>query len=228
LKIRILMKSYLQLFFQNFLYLTMLFAIIVFGLTANRLLGITSIKKYSLLLIGMFFLSLFSTMNLYHIDSQQNKYLKQKVDSYWSDALSQFLVALIINIFSGILIFIFVFIFSLIFNRNILLDTIGIITLIAVGMLGSAIATLFKTQWYNHSSLGQVGVLVFVYLALSGSVIGFLSYADWLMPPLSKLIITLRDKGSITQLLPVTGQAFLYALIIFIISSFLYKKNRKS
>jgi len=224
LKIKILMKSYLQLFFQNFLYLTMLFAIIVFGLTANRLLGISSIKKYSLLLIGMFFLSLFSTMNLYHNDSQQNKYLKQKVNSYWSDALSQFLVALIINIFSGILIFIF----SLILNRNILLDTIGIITLISVGLLGSAIATLFKTQWYNHSSLGQVGVLVFVYLALSGSVISFLSYVDWLMPPLSKLIVTLRDKSSITQLFPITGQTFLYALIIFIISSFLYKKNRKS
>lgn len=224
MKIKILMKSYLQLFFQNFLYLTMLFAIIVFGLTANRLLGISSIKKYSLLLIGMFFLSLFSTMNLYHNDSQQNKYLKQKVNSYWSDALSQFLVALIINIFSGILIFIF----SLILNRNILLDTIGIITLISVGLLGSAIATLFKTQWYNHSSLGQVGVLVFVYLALSGSVISFLSYVDWLMPPLSKLIVTLRDKSSITQLFPITGQTFLYALIIFIISSFLYKKNRKS
>lgn len=224
LKIKILMRSYLQLFFQNYLYLTMLFSIIVFGLTADNLLGISAIKKYSLLLIGMFFLSLFSTMNLYHNDSRQNKYLKQKVNSYWWDVLSQFLVALIINTFSGILIFIF----SLILNRNIFLDTIGIITLISVGMLGSAIATLFRTQWYNHSSLGQVGVLVFVYLALSGSVISLLSYVDWLLPPLSKMIVALQKKPVITQLLPVTGQAFLYALIVFVISSFLYKKNRKN
>ena len=202
----------------------MLFSIIVFGLTADNLLGISAIKKYSLLLIGMFFLSLFSTMNLYHNDSRQNKYLKQKVNSYWWDVLSQFLVALIINTFSGILIFIF----SLILNRNIFLDTIGIITLISVGMLGSAIATLFRTQWYNHSSLGQVGVLVFVYLALSGSVISLLSYVDWLLPPLSKMIVALQKKPVITQLLPVTGQAFLYALIVFVISSFLYKKNRKN
>jgi len=224
LKIKILLRSYLQLFFQNYLYLTMLFSIIVFGLTADNLLGINAIKKYSLLLIGMFFLSLFSTMNLYHNDSRQNKYLKQKVNSYWWDVLSQFLVALIINTFSGILIFIF----SLILNRNIFLDTIGIITLISVGMLGSAIATLFRTQWYNHSSLGQVGVLVFVYLALSGSVISLLSYVDWLLPPLSKMIVALQKKPVITQLLPVTGQAFLYALIVFVISSFLYKKNRKN
>jgi len=224
LKIKILMRSYLQLFFQNYLYLTMLFSIIVFGLTADNLLGISAIKKYSLLLIGMFFLSLFSTMNLYHNDSRQNKYLKQKVNSYWWDVLSQFLVALIINTFSGILIFIF----SLILNRNIFLDTIGIITLISVGMLGSAIATLFRTQWYDHSSLGQVGVLVFVYLALSGSVISLLSYVDWLLPPLSKMIVALQKKPVITQLLPVTGQAFLYALIVFVISSFLYKKNRKN
>jgi len=224
LKIKILLRSYLQLFFQNYLYLTMLFSIIVFGLTADNLLGISAIKKYSLLLIGMFFLSLFSTMNLYHNDSRQNKYLKQKVNSYWWDVLSQFLVALIINTFSGILIFIF----SLILNRNIFLDTIGIITLISVGMLGSAIATLFRTQWYNHSSLGQVGVLVFVYLALSGSVISLLSYVDWLLPPLSKMIVALQKKPVITQLLPVTGQAFLYALIVFVISSFLYKKNRKN
>ena len=224
MKIKILMRSYLQLFFQNYLYLTMLFSIIVFGLTADNLLGISAIKKYSLLLIGMFFLSLFSTMNLYHNDSRQNKYLKQKVNSYWWDVLSQFLVALIINTFSGILIFIF----SLILNRNIFLDTIGIITLISVGMLGSAIATLFRTQWYNHSSLGQVGVLVFVYLALSGSVISLLSYVDWLLPPLSKMIVALQKKPVITQLLPVTGQAFLYALIVFVISSFLYKKNRKN
>lgn len=224
MKIKILLRSYLQLFFQNYLYLTMLFSIIVFGLTADNLLGISAIKKYSLLLIGMFFLSLFSTMNLYHNDSRQNKYLKQKVNSYWWDVLSQFLVALIINTFSGILIFIF----SLILNRNIFLDTIGIITLISVGMLGSAIATLFRTQWYNHSSLGQVGVLVFVYLALSGSVISLLSYVDWLLPPLSKMIVALQKKPVITQLLPVTGQAFLYALIVFVISSFLYKKNRKN
>ena len=202
----------------------MLFSIIVFGLTADNLLGISAIKKYSLLLIGMFFLSLFSTMNLYHNDSRQNKYLKQKVNSYWWDVLSQFLVALIINTFSGILIFIF----SLILNRNIFLDTIGIITLISVGMLGSAIATLFRTQWYDHSSLGQVGVLVFVYLALSGSVISLLSYVDWLLPPLSKMIVALQKRPVITQLLPVTGQAFLYALIVFVISSFLYKKNRKN
>lgn len=224
LKVKILLRSYLQLLFQNFLYLTMLFSIIVFGLTANTLLDITSVKKYSLLLIGIFFLSLFSTMNLYYNDSKKNLYLKQKVDSYWADVLSQFIVALILNIFSGILIFIF----SLILNQNLVLDIVGIVTLIASGMLGSAIATLFKTQWHNHSSLGQVGVLVFVYLALTGSVINFLNYVEFILPPLSKMIMILQDKGSITQLLPVAGQAFLYALILFFIASFLYKENKKS
>lgn len=224
MKLKILLRSYLQLFFQNFLYLTMLFAIIVFGLTADHLFGIGIIKKYSLLLMGMFLLSIFSTMNLYYNDSQQNLYLKQKVNSYWADAASQFLVALITNIFSGILIFIF----SLILNQNPLLDAIGILTLIGVGMLGSGIATLFKTQWYGHSSLGQVGVLVFIYLAFSGSVIAILNYVEFLLPPLSKLITTLQDKGSITQLLPITGQTYLYALVLFLVSAIIYKPRKRN
>lgn len=223
MKVKILLKNYLQLFFQNFFYLTMLFSIIAFGLTSSHLLEMNSLKKYSLLIIGIFFLSLFSTMNLYHNDSKQNKYLNQKINSYWADTLSQFLVALITNIFSGILIFIF----SLILDRNLSLDIIGIITLVAVGLLGSSVATLFKTQWYNHSSMGQVGVLVFVYLALSGSIISILSYVEWLLPPLSKIIVTLQEKESITSLLPTAGQAFLYALILFFISSFVYKPKKK-
>jgi len=223
MKFKMLMRSYLQLIFQDFLYLTMLFTTIVFGLTATHLLKITTNDKYSLLLIGMFFLSLLSTMNLYHNDSQQNKYLKQKINGYWWDALSQFLVALIVNIFSGILIFAF----SLILNDDILTDIVGIVALASVGMLGSGIATLFKTQWYRHSSLGQVGVLVFVYLALSGSVISVLSYIEIILPPLSKMIVMLQNKSSIIQLLPISGQTFLYALILFIISSFIYKKNKK-
>jgi len=156
------------------MYLTMLFAIIVLGLTSDHLLGISPIKKYSLLLLGNFLLALLATMKFYYNDSQQNKYLKQRVHSYWSDVLSQFLVILIINIFSGVLIFIF----SLILNRNIELDTVGILTLISVGLLGSSIAALFKTQWYRHSSLGQIGILVLVYLAFSGSVISLLEYID--------------------------------------------------
>lgn len=224
MKIRMLLHSYFQLFLQDFLYLTMLFSIIVFGMTAEHLLGISSVKKYSLLLIGMFFLSLLSTMNLYHNDSKQNKYLKQKINNSWLDSFCQFLVALIINIFSGILIFIF----SLILNQDVLFDLTGILSLISVGMLGSGIATLFQTQWYRHSSLGQIGTLVLVYLAFSGSVISILSYADWIMPPLSKMIVILKRDSQISQLLPVAAQAFLYALILFVISGFLYREKKKS
>lgn len=204
------------------MYLTMLFAIIVLGLTSDHLLGISPIKKYSLLLLGNFLLALLATMKFYYNDSQQNKYLKQRVHSYWSDVLSQFLVILIINIFSGVLIFIF----SLILNRNIELDTVGILTLISVGLLGSSIAALFKTQWYRHSSLGQVGILVLVYLAFSGSVISLLEYVDWLLPPLSKLMVALQTNPSIPNLLPITGQTYLYSMIIFVISSFIYKPKK--
>lgn len=221
MKIRILLKSYLQVFFQDFLYLTMLFGMIVVGLTAESLFNISPVKKYSLLLMGAFFLALFSTMHLYYNDSRQNKYLKQKVASYWADTLSQFLVAIIVNLFSGILIFIF----SLILNRDVMLDTVGILTLVAVGFLGSSIATLFKTQWGKHSSLGQVGILIFVYLALSGSVIGLLEPVDWIFPPLSKLIVTLQTSPEITELLPIAGQTFLYGLVLFAISSLIYKKK---
>lgn len=224
MKIKVLMRSYLKLFFQDFLYLTMLFAIIIFGFVADQLLDISSVKKFSLLMIGMFFLALFSMMNAYHNDSQQNEYLKQKVNSYWWDALAQFLVALIVNIFSGILIFIF----SQIFNRNILLDVSGILTLISVGMLGTGIATLFKTQWYRHQSLGQIGTLVFVLLALSGSTVGLLNVVEWILPPLSKLITTVQTEDSITRLLPLAGQTFIYADILYIISGFLYHENKKN
>ncbi|WP_119318682.1 hypothetical protein [Companilactobacillus formosensis] len=224
MKVRILLKSYLQLYFQNFLYLTMLFSIIVFGLLVDHLLEIGNLKKFSLLLIAMFLLSLFSTMNLYYNDSQQNKYLKQKINSHWADWLSQLLVAVITNLFSSILIFIF----SLILDGNIFLDFVGILSLFSVGFLGSGIATLFQTQWYSHSTVGQIGVLIFTYLAFSGSVVGILTAVEWLLPPLSKIIITLQNTSSITRLLPVAGQTLLYAVILFFISGLIYKKTRKS
>lgn len=224
MKVRILLKSYLQLYFQNFLYLTMLFSIIVFGLLADHLLEIGNLKKFSLLLIAMFLLSLFSTMNLYYNDSQQNKYLKQKINSHFADWLSQLLVAVIANLFSSILIFIF----SLILDSNIFLDFVGISSLFSIGFLGSGIATLFQTQWYNHSTIGQIGVLIFTYLAFSGSVVSILTAVEWLLPPLSKIIITLQNTSSITKLLPIVGQTLLYAIILFFISGLVYKKNRKN
>ena len=224
MKVRILLKSYLQLYFQNFLYLAILFSIISFGLLANHLLEIGNLKKFSLLLIAMFLLSLFSTMNLYYNDSQQNKYLKQKINSFWADWLSQLLVAVITNLFSSILIFIF----SLLLNDNVLSDIVGILSLFSVGFLGSGIATLFQTQWHNHSTIGQIGVLIFIYLAFSGSVVGILTAVEWLLPPLSKIIITLQTTSSITKLLPVVGQTLLYAMILFFISGLIYKKTRKS
>lgn len=212
------------MFFQNFLYLTSLFTIIAFGLMTGHLLNISELKKYSLLLISIFLLSLLSTMNLYYNDSKRNIYLKQKINSYWADVLSQFLVALITNTFSAVLIFIF----SLILNQDLLLDVIGIFALFSCGMLGSAIATLFKTQWYHHSSLGQVGVLVFVYLAFSGSVIDLLNHVEFILPPLSKMIMTLQLEASITKLLPTAVQAFLYSIILFLVSSFFYKKSKNN
>ena len=172
----------------------------------------------------MFLLSLFSTMNLYYNDSQQNKYLKQKINSHFADWLSQLLVAVIANLFSSVLIFIF----SLILDSNILLDFVGISSLFSVGFLGSGIATLFQTQWYNHSTVGQIGALIFTYLAFSGSVVSILTAVEWLLPPLSKIIITLQNTSSITKILPIVGQTLLYAIILFFISGLVYKKNRKN
>lgn len=214
----------MQFIFQNFLYLTLLFSIIVFGLTADKLLSIDSHEKYSLLLIGIFFLSLFSTMNLYYYDKKYNHYLKQKVDSYWAEFFSQFLTIIISNLISGILIFAF----SQIFISDIILDLVGVLTLISVGILGGSIAALFKTQWYDHSSFGQIGILVFVYLALSGSVISIFKPVQILFPPLSELITNLHSTASIVSLLPVAGQTLAYSLVLFLISSFIYKRNRKS
>lgn len=221
MKVRVLLKNYLQFIFQDFLYLTMLFSIIVFGLTADQLLSIDYREKFSLLLIGMFFLSLFSTMALYHNDKVYNLYLRQKINSYWSEVGSQFLAILILNIISGVLIFAF----SLIPGKDIFLDLVGIIALFSVGVLGSSIATLFKTQWQKHSSLGQIGTLVFVYLALSGSVISIFKNFEMISPPLSRMIVTLHNGSSIIELLPIAGQTFLYALVLFVISLFIYKKN---
>lgn len=121
-----------------------------------------------------------------------------------------------------------IFIFSLILCKNIFLDVVGIVSLISVGFLGSSIATLFKTQWQKHSSLGQIGTLVFVYLALSGSVVNIFKNIEMIFPPLSRMIVSLHSNSSIVKLLPLAGQTFLYALILFVISWFIYKKNKKS
>ena len=202
----------------------MLFAIISFGLLSSHLLEIGNLKKFSLLLISMFLLSLISTMNLYFNDSQQNKYLKQKINSHWADWLSQVLLAVIVNLFSSVLIFIF----SLLLNDDMLQNLIKILMLFSVGLLGSSIATVFQTQWYNHSALGQIGVLILLYLAFAGNVFNILTAVEWLLPPLSKIIITLQETSSITSLLMVVGQTLLYAMILFFISGLVYKKTRKN
>ncbi len=189
-----------------------------FELAINSLLELNMNQKFGLLVIGVFFVSLLTSMNFLKNDAAVNRYLFQKINNYWLYFLMQVLTLTIVAIFSAIVMSIFSFTFSI----N---SIVAILPLATTGLVGVGIAFICKPQWNNHPYIAQIGIVVFVYIALAGTGDNILNYIQWFIPPVSKVITIFQEQSSIRALIPVSIQQLVYSCVLIILSGTFYEKK---
>ncbi|APX71878.1 hypothetical protein M5C72_01665 [Companilactobacillus allii] len=218
MKVKVLLINFINLILRNFLYPTLLMIFLSFELAINSLLELNMNQKFGLLVIGVFFVSLLTSMNFLKNDAAVNRYLFQKINNYWLYFLMQVLTLTIVAIFSAIVMSIFSFTFSI----N---SIVAILPLATTGLVGVGIAFICKPQWNNHPYIAQIGIVVFVYIALAGTGDNILNYIQWFIPPVSKVITIFQEQSSIRALIPVSIQQLVYSCVLIILSGTFYEKK---
>jgi len=221
LKIKSLFSNFVNLILQDFLYPTLLMSFLAVELGMNLLLNLDMDKKFGFLVIGIFLLSLLTSMNFLRNDSKQNRYFLQKINNYWLYFFMQALVLFLMVIFSALVIALF----SLILGSNAIVDLVAILSLATTGFVGVGIAFICKPQWNGHPYAGQMGIIILVYISLIGSSIDVLHYIEWFLPPVSQMITIFQEQSSVRALLPVAIQQFVYSCVLIILSGTFYEKK---
>jgi len=221
LKIKSLFSNFVNLILQDFLYPTLLMSFLAVELGMNLLLNLDMDKKFGFLVMGIFLLSLLTSMNFLKNDSKQNRYFLQKINNYWLYFLMQALVLFLMVIFSALVIALF----SLILGSNAMVDLVAILSLATTGFVGVGIAFICKPQWNGHPYAGQMGIIILVYISLIGSSIDLLHYIEWFLPPVSQMITIFQEQSSVRALLPVAIQQFVYSCVLIILSGTFYEKK---
>ncbi|WP_125762963.1 hypothetical protein [Companilactobacillus hulinensis] len=221
MKIKSLFSNFVNLILQDFLYPTLLMSFLAVELGMNLLLNLDMDKKFGFLVIGIFLLSLLTSMNFLRNDSKQNRYFLQKINNYWLYFFMQALVLFLMVIFSALVIALF----SLILGSNAIVDLVAILSLATTGFVGVGIAFICKPQWNGHPYAGQMGIIILVYISLIGSSIDLLHYIEWFLPPVSQMITIFQEQSSVRALLPVAIQQFVYSCVLIILSGTFYEKK---
>ncbi|WP_334329620.1 hypothetical protein [Companilactobacillus sp. HBUAS59699] len=221
MKLRILLGNFINSVLQNFLYPTLLLSFLAFELTMSSLLKLSTNDKFGFLIVGMFLMSLLTTMNFLKNDAYYNENFMQKISNYWLYFVSQALTMFLITLFSAIV----VFLFSFMLSTNVLVDIVAILSLATTGFVGTGIAFLCKPQWNKHPYAGQMGIIILVYIALAGSSIDLLHYVSWFLPPVSKMIMVFQEQSSIKALVPIVIQQFVYAIVLIVLSGTFNEKK---
>ena len=221
MKIKSLFSNFVNLILQDFLYPTLLMSFLAVDLGMNLLLNLDMDKKFGFLVIGIFLLSLLTSMNFLRNDSKQNRYFLQKINNYWLYFFMQALVLFLMVIFSALVIALF----SLILGSNAIVDLVAILSLATTGFVGVGIAFVCKPQWNGHPYAGQMGIIILVYISLIGSSIDLLHYIEWFLPPVSQMITIFQEQSSVRALLPVAIQQFVYSCVLIILSGTFYEKK---
>lgn len=213
MKIKFLMDNFFKLVFRDYLYLSMLFMMMIFKFTIAPILGLSGSQNVELLIVLTFFMGLINGLNFFKNNQLYNRYVKQKVGNYWLYISVQTVILLLTNILTAVLTFI---------NTA---DWLLIILFTTSGFVGTTMAMLLKPRFEKHPIVGQISMFILIYLSLADSSSGVLYYINWVLPPISKMIVTLQDGHSIQALLPVAGQQFVYGIILFAISGVFYQKK---
>lgn len=217
MKTKYLFENFFKLILCDYLYLTLLFILAIVELSINSLLSLDATQRFSLLIVLSFVCGFLSAMNFLRNDAIHNRYFKQKINSYWLYIAIQLLTLLISNIIIAVI----GFIFSFMINWGIF----AIINLTTTSFVGTGLAFLLKLRFDKHPLWGQLGVAIFLYLALADSSTGVLYYINWVLPPISKMIVTFQDQLSMKALLPISGRQLIYSLLLFVISGVFYQKK---
>ncbi|WP_125712447.1 hypothetical protein [Companilactobacillus kedongensis] len=213
MKIKFLADNFFKMIFRDYLYMSLLFMLGIVEFTMYSKLALSNIQQVIILIIVTFLIGLISGLNFFKNDQLYNRYVKQKVSNYWLYISTQAIVLLLMDLLTALLAFAG--------TKNWIL----IILFTTSGFVGTAIAMILKPRFEKHSIVGQIGILILLYLSLADSSSGLLYYVNWILPPISKMIVTLQDGHSIQALLPIAGQQFVYGMILFAISGVFYQKK---
>ncbi len=176
-------------------------------------LALSNTQQVIILIIATFLIGLISGLGFFKNDQLYNRYVKQRVSNYWLYITTQAIILLLLDLLTALLAFAS--------TKNWIL----IILFTTSGFVGTTIAMILKPRFEKHSIVGQIGILILLYLSLADSSSGLLYYVNWILPPISKMIVSLQDGHSIQALLPIAGQQFVYGIILFAISGVFYQKK---
>ncbi len=199
----------------------MLVTLIFFELMFNLLISSNPSIKYSSIIMAVFFMALILSLYFLKQDKIQNKYLKQKINSYPLYAMTQIITVVCFNVATGIL----AGIFSGLFSSSPAANGAMILGLITTGILATAIVFSCRSMFTNHKYIATISLLVILLFSLADSNNEILSYFNWLLPPVANLVLTFQGKVDMVTLFPLIFRQFIYAIILFIISGFFNKKS---
>lgn len=194
---------------------------IIFEIMFNMLIGSNTTIKFTSIIIMNFFIAIILAMYFLKKDTDENRYLKQRVNNYHLYAITQMLVLvtanLILAIFSGI--------FTFMFSNSPGANATMLLTLITTQWVATAIVFTCRSQWTNHKYIATICLVIVVFFALADSNNAVLVYINWILPPVSNMVVTFQEKSKMLALFPLVIRQLAYAIILFGISEFFNKKS---
>lgn len=194
---------------------------IILQLTIHLLISNETAIKFSSVILLNFFIAIILAMYFLKRDSSENRYLKQRVNSYPLYVSTQILFMVLINAVTAIISGIFTFLFS---------DTPAangtmFLTLMTTAWIGSAIIFVCRSMMTNHKYIATICFLLIVLFSLADSNNDILSYINWILPPVSNLITTFQERTEMVALLPLVLRQFVYSILLFAIGGLFNKKK---
>lgn len=206
---------------DDLIYPIFLGLLVIFELFFNLLIDSEKAVKFPSIIILNFFFALIMAMYFLQKDTRQNRYLKQRINDYYLYASTQMIVLVVFNFITALVSGIFTFLFSASPAAN---GTM-ILVLMTTSWIATAIAFICRSQWTSHKYIAAASLLVIVLLTLADSNNSILVYINWVLPPVSNLVVTFQEHSNMVALLPLVMRQFVYAIILFGISLFFNKKN---
>jgi predicted neutral ceramidase superfamily lipid hydrolase len=154
-------------------------------------------------------------------DTNENKYLKQRINDYWEYTISQITTLVLFDLMTAIISGICTGIFSDTPAANAAM----FLTLMTTAWLGTAIVFVCRSLYTNHKYIAALCLVLIVLFSFADSNNNILIYINWVLPPVSNIIVTFQEHSNMVSVLPLVLRQLIYAIILFVISGFFNKKN---
>lgn len=221
MKFKLLFANFSKLLLDDLIYPIAIAFMIIFELMFNLLISNQSEVKYSSLLVLNFFMAIFLGMYFLKKDTFENKYFKQRINSYSLYVVTQILFMLIVDFVTAIISGIFGSIFSETPSANLAM----FLALATTQFVATAIVFACRAQWTDHKYIATISLILVVLFSLADSNNSILIYINWILPPISNMITTFQEQSNMVALFPLILRQIIYAAILFVISGLFNKRN---